>query len=74
MIEEAGALVHFLPPYSPDYNPIEETFSKVKMEMKKLEGSPFDIETIVHAAFATVTPDDCKGWILNNSIYTQQST
>ncbi len=27
MIHEVGALVHFLPPYSPDYNPIEEAFS-----------------------------------------------
>ena len=74
MIEEAGALVHFLPPYSPDFNPIEEMFSKVKIEMKNQEqsmaGVP-DIETIVLSAFSTVTPDDCKGWILNNSIYTQ---
>ena len=37
MIEEVGALVHFLPPYSPDFNPIEETFSKVKAEMKNME-------------------------------------
>ena len=29
-ITDVGALVHFLPPYSPDFNPIEETFSKVK--------------------------------------------
>ncbi|SMN02410.1 Mobile element protein [uncultured Candidatus Thioglobus sp.] len=70
MIEEAGALVHFLPPYSHDFNPIEETFSKVKAEMKNLVDVP-DIETIVLSAFATVTPEDCKGWILNNSIYTQ---
>ena len=33
MIEEVGALVHFLPPYSPDLNPIEECFSKVKSEI-----------------------------------------
>ena len=30
MLEEIGVLVHFLPPYSPDFNPIEEAFSKVK--------------------------------------------
>ena len=30
MVHQLGALVHFLPPYSPDYNPIEEAFSKVK--------------------------------------------
>ena len=28
MIKEVGAIVHFLPPYSPDLNPIERTFSK----------------------------------------------
>ena len=31
MIKDAGALVLFLPPYSPDYSPIEEAFSKVKL-------------------------------------------
>ena len=30
MIEEMGAIVHFLPPYRPDFNPIEEAFSKSK--------------------------------------------
>ena len=30
-IEDVGAIVHFLPPYSPDLNPIEKAFSKVKM-------------------------------------------
>ena len=30
MINEVGALVLFLPPYSPDFNPIEEVFSKLK--------------------------------------------
>ena len=72
MIEEVGAIVHFLPPYSPDLNPIEETFSKVKAEMKHLEESMpnlSDIETIVFNAFTTVTPEDCQGWIMN-TIYT----
>ena len=67
MIEEVGALVHFLPLYSPDFSPIEETFSKVKAEMKNMEVSMedvLDIETIVFSAFATITPEDCKGWIL----------
>jgi transposase len=30
MIYKTGPLVHFLPPYYPDYNPIESLFSKVK--------------------------------------------
>lgn len=72
MIEEVDALAHFLPPYSPDFNPIKETFSKVKTEMKNMEASMpdvLDIETM--SAFASTTPRDCQGWNLNNSIYTQ---
>ena len=36
-IQDVGALLHFLPPYSPDFAPIEETFSKVKQAMKSIE-------------------------------------
>ena len=36
-LQECGSLVHFLPPYSPDYNPIENIFSKVKTRIKQLE-------------------------------------
>ena len=70
IIEDVGALIHFLPPYSPDLNPIEETFSKVKTEMKNLQQSMtnvLDTETVVLSAFATITQDDCKGWILTNT-------
>ena len=37
MIEETGALLLFLPPYCPDFNPIEEAFSKVKSVLRKLD-------------------------------------
>ena len=33
-LREIGVLIHFLPPYSPDFNPIEEAFSKVKTSLK----------------------------------------
>ena len=36
-IQECGALVHFLPPYSPDLNPIENVFSKFKTALKEQE-------------------------------------
>ena len=36
-LEDLGVLMYFLPPYSPDLNPIEELFSKVKSEMKANE-------------------------------------
>lgn len=65
MIEEVGAMVHFLPPYSPDLNPIELAFSKVKSGIKDMElcMPNCDIETIMLAAFAAITEEDCQGWV-----------
>ena len=64
MIQAIGALVHFLPPYSPDYNPIEEAFSKLKSSMKAMGEAQFmDMDTVILSAFATITPTDCEGWI-----------
>lgn len=71
-IQEVGVLVHFLPPYSPDFNPIEETFSKVKTNLKSVEshvGHETDVETLVLASFASVTPEDCQGWVSHPGIY-----
>ena len=67
LIQSVGALVHFLLPYSPDLNPIEELFSKVKAVSKEndhaIQWIGEDCATdIVQAAFSSVTPDDCVGW------------
>jgi len=66
LIEQAGALVYYLPPYSPDLNPIEEAFSKVKYVLKSDEEnwSSFDIETAVLAAFNYVTSENCQNMYL----------
>lgn len=73
MIQEVGSLVLFLPPYSPDFNPIEELFSKLKKIIKwyegQLEAEEMDIETIVSRSFCHITPDDCCGWISDSVIY-----
>lgn len=57
MIEATGALLHFLPTYSPDLNLIELAFSKMKTVIKNLESlmSTADIDTIIMAAFPSVT-------------------
>lgn len=72
MIQEVGALVHFLPPYSPDYNPIEGAFSKVKAVLKamELEAQVLDVETVVLSAFSSITSEDCNHWIKDARIYT----
>ena len=64
-IESSGALVQFLPPYSPDYNPIEMAFAKTKSMLKlyEQEWQDLDTETAVIAALNTITKEDCKGWI-----------
>ena len=66
IFDAVGIVVFFLPPYSPDYNPIEETFSYVKYYLKQHDeliqtiGNP---EVIVRAAFNSITPSHCNGWI-----------
>ena len=73
MIQQVGAIVIFLPPYSPDYNPIEELFSKVKKVIKWYENDLYnnemDLQAIIQAAFCHVTPEDCCGWIASSGIY-----
>ena len=63
MVEEVGALVLYLPPHSPDFNPIEELFSKIKTTIKDneidLELQEMNLEEIVLAAFSTITESDC---------------
>jgi transposase len=62
-IEAAGAAVRFLPPYSPDLNPIEKMFSKVKEFLRAAKARTVEA---VHAALGdalrTITPDDIEGW------------
>ena len=69
-LKDIGVLVHFLPPYSPDLNPIEEAFSKVKSELKGVDSNEVcDTETALLASFNTITDEDCKGWISHPGIY-----
>ncbi len=71
MIHEVGSLVHFLPPYSPDYNPIKEAFSKVKGTLKTmdLEADVLEDPESLVLAFSSITPFDCQQWIDHAEIY-----
>jgi len=67
-IQQLGVLVPFLPSYSPDLNPIGESFSKLKSVMKaneQLLDSGLDVEALVLAGFSSITSDDCKAQIDN---------
>jgi transposase len=63
MIEAAGATLLYLPPYSPDYNPIENMWSKVKQLLRSAAARTFDaLQRAVWAALDAVTADDCRGF------------
>jgi len=63
LIEEAGCAVRFLPTYSPDLNPIEQAFAKLKQRLRRAEARTFDaIAAAIGDAYPTVTARDCRGF------------
>jgi len=64
LIEARGCQVLFLPPYSPDFNPIEEAFSKIKGLLRKAQARTKEalIEAL-GAALSAVTTEDTAGFI-----------
>ena len=63
LITSAGAQVLFLPAYSPDLNPIEKMWSKVKSLLRGAEArTPADLLIAIGQALAKVTPQDALGW------------
>ena len=72
VFSDAQVLTHYSPPYSPDYNPIELAFSKVKYLLKAMEAEmqPLqDINIILLAAFSQITAADYCAWINSIGIY-----
>jgi transposase len=62
-IERAGCSLVYLPPYSPDFNPIENMWSKVKAKLRKAAARTFGgIVDAVGEALRSVTPEDCQGF------------
>jgi transposase len=62
-VEAAGARLLFLPPYSPDFNPIEEAFSKAKQALRRARPrTDDDLRAATRDAFAAITPTDARGW------------
>lgn len=63
LIEAVGAEVRFLPAYSPDLNPIELMWSKVKARLRKAQARNHpDLLAAIASALAAVTPQDALGW------------
>jgi len=62
-IESAGATLLYLPPYSPDFNPIENMWSKVKRYLRSAAARTYEaLQEAVTSALETITPNDCRGF------------
>ena len=62
-IEEAKAFVLYLPPYSPDFNPIEMLWSKLKAFLRKEKARSLpDLDTAIPRAFDSISTSDIAGW------------
>lgn len=63
LIEEQGARLIYLPPYSPDLNPIEKCWSKIKTYLRAVKARTYEaLLEGLKQALLTVTPEDAKGW------------
>jgi transposase len=63
MLEHAGAEVWHLPPYSPDFNPIEKMWSKIKAYLRKAKArTSTALLRAIGRALRTVTAADAAGW------------
>jgi transposase len=73
MIKSVGARIFYLPPYSPDLNPIENCFSKIKAWLRKMKERTIDgIHNALGHILDTIKSSECKNYFNNagyNSIY-----
>ena len=63
-IERVGARLRFLPPYSPDFNPIELAFAKLKAFLRAARPRSFDqVVELVAIALQFFTPRECLNFV-----------
>jgi transposase len=66
-IERAGATLVFLPPYSPDFNPIEQAFAKLKALLRKAAARTIEaLEAALAEALDAFTPAECANYFTNS--------
>lgn len=70
-IEQAGARVLYLPPYSPDFNPIEQVFAKLKALLRAAAKRTLDeLCQAIADALERFTPQECLNYIRNSGYAT----
>jgi transposase len=75
LIEARGCELLFLPAYSPDYSPIEETFSKLKAFLRRVEARTHEaLQEAIAQALETVTAADALGWFTHCGYQSAQTS
>lgn len=67
---ENGINLRYNPPYSPEFNPIELAFNKVKCKYRKLEHE--NMLNDIQQSFATITSNDCQGFYRHANKFIQK--
>jgi transposase len=66
LIRAAGAKLWYLPPYSPDLNPIEQTFAKIKHWMRTAQKRSIeDVWRHIGSLVTSIKPDECNNYFAN---------
>ena len=66
-IQATGATLLVLPPYSPDFNPIEQAFAKIKALLRKAAARTVEaLETAIADALEAFTTEECKNYFANS--------
>lgn len=72
LLDSAGIVLIYLPPYSPDFTPIETSFSYIKQYLKQHDSVASAISdpcSLVQSAFNSITIEHCQSWITHTHIY-----
>lgn len=63
LLERSGIKIEFLPPYSPDFNPIEKMWSKIKALLREIEvRTKEDLSQAITYALNVVAAQHARGW------------
>ena len=74
LIHAAGAMTLPLPAYSPDFNPIEKMWSKVKALLRKAKARTVEaLDRAIRDILKAITPSDAEGWFASCGYAAPQS-
>lgn len=70
-LQEREADIWLLPPYSPDLNPIERLWSKIKTQLRQAKATTVErLKQVTRRAIKTITNADIRGWIKHSNYLT----